>query len=149
MNTKFSLVYMLFIGTITDDLYINMTKEETEADAEIFLLLSIGEFKYCKKNILDFNQETKSWNIEITLDEITHLVYLMKKHWLKRQIDNTDLYDQKIYSDDDIKVFSQANHLNALNTAYIEAKKDVIKDKDAYNRVDEDRKPRLGATAGK
>ena len=73
----------------------------------------------------------------------------MKKHWLKRQVDNVDLYDQKIYSDKDIQVFSQANHLTALLKAYETSKEDVRKDKDAYNRVDEDRKPRLGATAGK
>jgi len=149
MNTKFGTIYKLFMGSITDDLYYNMTKEQTEADQETFLLLSMGEFKYCKLDLLDFNLETQSWNITLTLDEITHLVFLMKKHWLKRQMDNVDVLDQKIYSDADIKVFSQANQLLALGASYKISKADVAKDKDDYNRIDEDRNARLGNTAGK
>jgi len=147
--TKFKEVYALFFGSIIDDLYITMTKEQTEQDVQTFLILSIAEFKYCKLDILDFNLESQSWNIVLTLDEISHLVFLMKKYWLKRQIDNVDLYDQKVYSDKDIKVFSQANHLDKLKGAYKTSKADVRKDKDDYNRIDEDRGAYLGATAGK
>jgi len=149
MVTKFQDVYDLFFGTITDDLYISMTIEDTKADAQTFLLLSMGEFKYCKLDLLDYNLSLKSWNIELTLDEMTHLVFLMKKFWLKRQIDDTNITDQKIYSDKDIKVYSQANHLDVLLKAYKESKLDVRKDKDSYNRIDGSRNARLGATAGK
>ncbi|KFZ25896.1 MAG: hypothetical protein KQ78_01852 [Candidatus Izimaplasma bacterium HR2] len=149
MITKFGDIYKLFIGSITEKLYINMTKEQTEADAQTFLILSIAEFKYCKLDILDFNLDSESWNILLTLDEISHLVFLMKKHWLKRQIDNTDLYDQKIYADKDIKVYSQANHLGTLLEAYKIALFDVKKDKDDYNRIDGDRNAYLGIIAGK
>lgn len=149
MATKFDVVYKLFMGTIKAKLYIKITKEETEADLQTFLLLAIADFKYCKLDLLDFNLESQSWNIDLTLDEISHLVYLMKKQWFKRQIDSDDLLDQNIYSDKDIKVYSQANHLDSLLDGYEVAKEDVRLDKDAYDRIDEDRNARIVAKAGK
>ena len=95
MVTKFGDVYDLFLGSIEAKLYINMTPEQTKADLQTFLLLSIAQFKYCKLNLLDYNLESKTWNILLTIDEISHLVLIMKKIWIDRQIKSDNVLDQK------------------------------------------------------
>lgn len=149
MATKFDVVYGLFLGSTSAKLYVTMTLEQTKQDLETFLLLAIADFKYCKRDLFDYSLESKSWNVELTLDDILHLVLLMKKHFLHRQIFDDDLLDQKVYSDKDIKVYSQANHLSTLNEAYREIKEDIRKDKDAYDRIDENRDARIVVKAGK
>jgi len=46
MATRFTAVYNCFLGKITDDLYIELTPEDTLRDLQALLLNCIPEFEF-------------------------------------------------------------------------------------------------------
>lgn len=64
MGTKFTEVYDCFFGKITDDMYLELTPEDTLRDLQHMILCAIPEFEFPRKNLNDF--EIK---IEEKLDE--------------------------------------------------------------------------------
>lgn len=61
MGTKFTDIYNRFLGKITDDLYIELTPEDTIKDLRNMLLNVLPEFEFPKFNIYDYtiDQEIK------------------------------------------------------------------------------------------
>ena len=64
--TKFSAVYNRFLGLITDDLYLELTPEDTIRDLQNLLINAIPGFEFPRKNLYDFTIEAK----EIPKDEL-------------------------------------------------------------------------------
>ncbi len=137
MGTPFSVIYDRFFGKITDDMYLEWTKEDTEADVENILLDAIPLFEFplfdlfnygevevqapksencCDITDLDNLPEPKTemqYNCELTPEEINLLAVLMYNTWLQRQIASVENTRMK-YSGSDFKMTSQANHLDKL-----------------------------------
>ena len=61
MNTLFATVYNRFLGKITDDMYLELTPEDTIKDLQNLLIDAIPGFEFPRKNLFDYN---------ITLTEI-------------------------------------------------------------------------------
>lgn len=59
MATKFSEVYNHFLGKITDDMYMELTPEDTVRDLQKMLVNSIPGFEFPRKNLLDYTIDTK------------------------------------------------------------------------------------------
>lgn len=65
-ETQFSAVYNRFLGQITDDLYLELTPEDTIKDLQNLLINAIPGFEFPRKNLYDYTIETEL----ITLNEI-------------------------------------------------------------------------------
>jgi hypothetical protein len=58
-ETQFSAVYNRFLGQITDDLYLELTPEDTLKDLQNLLLNAIPGFEFPRKNLYDYTIEVR------------------------------------------------------------------------------------------
>ena len=58
-ETQFSAVYNRFLGQITDDLYLELTPEDTLKDLQNLLINAIPGFEFPRKNLYDYTIEVK------------------------------------------------------------------------------------------
>jgi hypothetical protein len=58
--TQFSAVYNRFLGQVTDDLYLELTPEDTLKDLQNLLINSIPGFEFPRKNLYDYTIEVKT-----------------------------------------------------------------------------------------
>ena len=69
-ETKFSAVYKRFLGLITDDLYLELTPEDTMRDLQMLLVNAIPGFEFPRKNLFDYTVEVQEiQNEDITDDD--------------------------------------------------------------------------------
>ena len=143
MGTTFASVYHRFLGKITDDLYVELTPEDTIKDLRNLLLDAIPHFEFPRINLYDYviaeaikpteevNEETdfvlseaakghvvienSSFSMELSQEEINIIAIDMVSSWLQRQIASIENTRMK-YSGSDFKFTSQANHLQKLLT---------------------------------
>ena len=132
MGTKFSTVYDCFLGKITDDMYMELTPQDTKSDLSSLLLAAIPEFEFPRKNLTEYTidvaaqtSETNTidfliadnscFSVILTQEEINILATLMMCGWLQRQVTSIENIRMK-YSGSDFKFTSQANHLAKLLT---------------------------------
>lgn len=113
MATTFETIINRFLGKITDDMYLELTPEDTIRDAKQFLIDAIPYFEFPRFALYDYDAELEQYNIELTAEEINILALLMKTAWLDRQINSIEVTRMK-YSGADFKLTSQANHLSKL-----------------------------------
>lgn len=113
MATTFETIIDKFLGKITDDMYLELTPEDTIRDAKQFLIDAIPYFEFPRFALYDYNAELEEYNIDLTAEEINILALLMKTAWLDRQINSIEVTRMK-YSGADFKLTSQANHLSKL-----------------------------------
>lgn len=106
MGTMFADVYNRFLGKITDDMYLEVTPEDTIRDLRSLLIDAIPGFEFPRKVIDDFNietlvmkeNETKEgdfvigvvWNTPEGEDENIPDVYVERSHF------NVDLTSEEI-----------------------------------------------------
>ena len=113
MATSFETIINKFLGKITDDMYLELTPEDTIRDAKQFLVDAIPYFEFPRFALYDYNDELEEYNVDLTDEEINILALLMKTAWLERQINSVEVTRMK-YSGSDFKMTSQANHLSKL-----------------------------------
>ena len=58
-GTKFATVYNRFLGKITDDMYLELTPEDTVKDLQNLLIDAIPGFEFPRKPLYDYTIETK------------------------------------------------------------------------------------------
>ena len=66
-ETQFSAVYNRFLGQVTDDLYLELTPQDTLRDLQNLLLNALPGFEFPRINLYDYIIEVK----EISEDELT------------------------------------------------------------------------------
>ena len=119
MGTLFTSVYDRFFSKITDDMYMELTPQDTLKDVRNLLINSIPGFEFPRKtlnymiNISKENEDLSEFSEELTSEEIDILAILMMNGWLQRQITSIENTRMK-YSGTDFKMTSQANHLGKL-----------------------------------
>ena len=59
-ETQFSAVYNRFLGQITDDLYLELTPEDTLRDLQNLLINAIPGFEFPRKNLYNYTIEVQS-----------------------------------------------------------------------------------------
>lgn len=89
-----------------------LTEEENvvQEDWQMLLKAAIAQFRYPRVS-LDYDEETQTFEDDLSNDEIQVLANLMKLEWVRRCIATWDNIRQ-LYSSKD---FSQANYLDKLN----------------------------------
>lgn len=58
MGTRFSDVYNRFLGKITDDMYMELTPQDTINDLQRLLIDAIPGFEFPRKNLMEYTIET-------------------------------------------------------------------------------------------
>ena len=128
-GTPFQRIYDAFFSKVTDDMYLEFTREDTEKDLCSILLNAIPRFEFPRFKLYDYTikeiapieedaptQKLGIYNCELTMEEINILASLMMCEWFTRQIATVDNTRMK-YSSTDFKFTSQANHLDKLTKA--------------------------------
>lgn len=144
--TLFEEVYDRFFGKITDDMYMEWTKEDTEKDLYNILMDALPGFEFPRFPLYSFtnveiaSEETRTvavpaFSAHLTTEEINILALLMYNTWLQRQVASIEQTRMK-YSGTDFKMTSQANHLAKL----IELKKEAERQSHHMQRLYKRRK---------
>ena len=146
MGTLFTSVYNRFLGKITDDMYMELTPQDTIRDLRKLLISAIPGFEFPRKTLNyilnsseDNQEELSEFTEELTSEEIDILAILMMNNWLQRQITSIENIRMK-YSGSDFKMTSQANHLAKLLALLSETQRQSLHMQRLYKRryVDKD-----------
>lgn len=122
-GTLFSEVYESFLSKITDDMYMQLTPEDTYQLLRELLLSSIHKFEFPRQSLnyelIKIRKKDDSivlnWSFinKLTYQEINILSNYMIVEWLGQQLASIQNVRMK-YSGSDFKFTSQANHMQKL-----------------------------------
>lgn len=112
-KTAFTEVYDAFYRKVTDDMYMELTKEDTERIIQELLLSALSWFEFPRVDIMDYNLTDRCFNVSLTLEEKNIISTYMVKEWLGQQLASVENTRMK-YSGSDFKFTSQANHMAKL-----------------------------------
>lgn len=158
MGTLFASVYNRFLGKITEDMYMELTPQDTVRDLQNLLISAIPGFEFPRK-VLDYTiltrpltensvniygfvienlngekiEDASSFNVELSSEEINILAILMMEAWLQRQVTSIENIRMK-YSGTDFKMTSQANHLSKLLSLQTEIRRQSLHMQRLYKR---------------
>ena len=114
-NTKFAVVYDTFLSKITDDMYMELTIDDTRAMLEELLMSSLHWFEFPRVNIFDYDKEIREFNVSLSTEETNIIATYMIVEWIGQQLASVENTRMK-YSGSDFKFTSQANHLAKLQS---------------------------------
>ena len=140
-KTLFSDIYNCFFGKITDDMYFELTPQDTKRDCQSILINAIPSFEFPRFPLYNYTiiaveedgVDNSYFSSKLSTEEINILAILMKQEWLQRQINSIELIRQKYYGSD-FKLTSQANHLAKLNELYDRNKQESMHLQRLYKR---------------
>ena len=159
MATPFTTIYNRFLGKVTDDMYMELTPQDTLRDLSNILIQSLPAFEFPRFNLYDYTLGTKlipieeysgmgfvitnngefvevddsKFNSDLTEEEINILAISMMAVWLQRQITSIENIRMK-YSSSDFKMTSQANHLAKLLSLSNEVRRESMHMQRLYKR---------------
>lgn len=144
-STPFSVVYDRFLSKITDDMYMEMTEEETENLLQELLLNAIPWFEFPR---VDLEQRDESeFLVSLSNEEINILATYMIVEWMGQQLATVELIRMK-YSGSDFKFTSQANHMHKLKDLQKEYERKGLHLQRLYKRRKADNKGIMKSTFG-
>ena len=85
-ETFFSAVYNRFLGQVTDDLYLELTPEDTLKDLQNLLINSIPGFEFPRKNLYDYTIEVR----EMGEDELVPDDFVLGTLWGDLLLDTSE-----------------------------------------------------------
>ena len=117
MATKFSEVYNLFLAKVTDDMYMELTIEDTKKLLQDLLIASIFKFEFPRVDLTEYKEidGEMSFIADVSVVEQNILATYMVVEWIGQQLASVEMTRLK-YSGSDFKFTSQANHLQKLLT---------------------------------
>ena len=111
--TSFDDVYKIFLSKITDDMYMELTPEDTVELLNDLLLGSLHYFEFPRQNINDIDLDAQYFMVDLTPEEQNIIATYMIVDWLGQQLASVENVRMK-YSGSDFKFTSQANHMQKL-----------------------------------
>ena len=111
--TSFDDVYKNFLSKITDDMYMELSPEDTTGLLNDLLLGSLHYFEFPRQNIYDLDLDAQYFMIDLTTEEQNIIATYMIVEWLGYQLASVENVRMK-YSGSDFKFTSQANHMQKL-----------------------------------
>lgn len=145
--TSFSTVYDSFLSKITDDMYMELSKEETLPLQEELLESALPHFEFPRKNIFNYDKENQTFNVELSNEEVNIIATYMVVEWFGRQLASIELTRMK-YSGSDFKLTSQANHMSKLLVLKKDYERMGFHLQRLYKRRREDKKGNIRSTIG-
>lgn len=114
ITTSFQEMYDFFLAGITDDMFMELTKEDTEEMLEEILIAAMPHFEFPRwKDPFDLDFKNKCFTEILTMEEKMIIRQYMISEWIGYQLATIELIKQK-YSGSDFKFTSQASHLKQL-----------------------------------
>ena len=124
--TSYDVVYHRFLTKIEDYDLPNLPDDELESMLHGWLLSAIAEFRKCKSDLSQRDDEIRTFLVDLTDEEIEILAMLMVIKWLEPTI-NSCLLTKQFIGGKEEKYYSQAQQLSALmalrDSTRIEARK--------------------------
>ena len=125
--TPFSYVYESFLSKITDDMYMELTPQDTYKILWQLLVSALPKFEFPRQNLdyVEDNQEDEydnqidnnlqRWHFinKLTNEQINIISTYMIVEWIGQQLASIENVRMK-YSGSDFKFTSQANHMQKL-----------------------------------
>ena len=111
--TTFETIFSTFLSKITDDMYMELTPEETIALQVELFENSLHWFEFPRVDIYDYNVDLEEYNINLSREEVNIIATYMIVEWLGQQLASIENTRMK-YSGSDFKFTSQANHMHKL-----------------------------------
>ena len=123
--TPFSDVYTNFLSKITDDMYMELTPQDTKAILEELIINAVPKFEFPRQDISyelrDLGNQDDEGNPieelvfvnELTNQEVNIVTTYMIVEWIGQQLASVENVRMK-YSGADFKFTSQANHMQKL-----------------------------------
>lgn len=117
--TPFSKIYDSFLSKITDDMYMELTEQDTYSLLFQLLMSAIPKFEFPRQQLVfdlftGQKQQSQYGFVQIlSQQEINILATYMIVEWLGQQIASVENVRMK-YSGSDFKFTSQANHIQKL-----------------------------------
>ena len=114
--TSFQEMYEFFFAGITDDMFLEMTKEDTDEMLEEILIAALPHFEFPRwEDPFDLDLENKRFTTKLNIEEMRIIREYMIMEWIGFQLASVDLIRQK-YSGSDFSFTSQASHMKQLLT---------------------------------
>jgi hypothetical protein len=114
MRTPFEKVYKSFYSRITDDMFLEMTKDETDTMLLELLETALPWFEFPRVDLYDQDEITYQFNADLSQEEINIIAIYMVVAWIGQQLASIENTRMK-YSGNDFKFTSQANHMAKLS----------------------------------
>ena len=111
--TSFSTVYSNFLNKITDDMYMELTPEDTNGMLKDLMLNALHHFEFPRQNIYSFSEDEEAFTADLTLEEQNIIGTYMVVEWMGYQLASIENIRMK-YSGSDFKFTSQANHMSKV-----------------------------------
>jgi hypothetical protein len=110
-GTTFREVYDFFLAGVTDDMFMELTREDTEAMLEEILYAALPHFEFPRFSV----DETADGRFSqvLTLEEKMIIRQYMISEWIGYQLASVENVRQK-YSSSDFAFTSQATHMTKL-----------------------------------
>lgn len=157
-GTPFFQIYCTFLENVTDDMYMELTYQDTFKALEKMLMQAISMFKWPRFPKYAYNRslitmvgekEVKDeegnslieevilskgcWTIQLTLEEVDILSDLMMLKWIDAQLFSANNTKMR-YSSADFKFTSQANHISKLSGLRRDLEKSINSKQFMYRR---------------
>lgn len=113
MSTTYEEIYDLASRKLTDVELPLLPEEELEDTFHGYLLSSIAQFRKCKNDLSDRDENEKQFNVDLLDIEKEILAVLIARQWLQPQINST-LLTKQVFSDKESKFYSQKEMLSGL-----------------------------------
>ena len=111
--TEFRHIYDAFLNSITDDMYMELTKQETESMLFDLFQSALPWFEFPRVDIYNYDLDLQAYNFSLSREEIKIIATYMIVEWINQQLASVELIRMK-YSGSDFKFTSQANHMHKL-----------------------------------
>lgn len=116
MATSFDDMEDFFLAGITDDMYLELSEDDTKAMLDEILIAALPSFEFPKQaNLLEVDTEDRTFFCDLTTEEKMIIRQYMIAEWIGFQLATVDNIRQK-YSGSDFKFTSQASHIKQLTT---------------------------------
>jgi len=114
MATSFDTMEDFFLAGITDDMYMELTEDDTKAILDEILIAALPSFEFPKQPQLhNIDLQNRSFVVDLTNEEMMIIRQYMIAEWIGYQLATIDNIRQK-YSGSDFKFTSQASHMKQL-----------------------------------
>lgn len=146
-QTSFTVIYDCFLDKITDDMYMELTEEDTSRMLGGLFKNALPHFEFPRVDIYDFNFDQQIYNIGLSMEEVNIIAVYMVVEWLGQQLASVENVRMK-YSGSDFKFTSQANHMAKLQSLKKEYEREGFHLQRLYKRRKLDKNGVMKSTFG-
>ena len=111
--TSYEAIYDRATRKLTDFDLAVMSDVDLEDTLHGYLMSAIAQFRKCKNDLSDRDDELRRFNTDLLDVEQEILAILVARAWLQPQLQST-LLTYQVFSDKEQKYYSQAQHLSTL-----------------------------------